>query len=143
MVDPKSIPCSGAPGCVCPACYPQGWPELLTPGQLAEALRLLAWEEPQVPRLPLRLAPGLAERDARIRKLEMERDRLIVALRDCAAHEVNADTCGVCGEHFTDCEAAQQCTDDEVDEHDISTGREPACPGARARVLLAAIVSPT
>ena len=40
------------------------------PQWLVEALTALPWEEVRVQHLPLRLKPGLAERDARIAELE-------------------------------------------------------------------------
>jgi hypothetical protein len=46
------------------------------PDWLAKALTAIPWEEVKVPHLPLRLMPGLAERDARIAELEAEADRL-------------------------------------------------------------------
>jgi hypothetical protein len=63
-------------------------------------------------------------------------DLLRTALADCATNETNPDTCGVCGLHFAECEDEHRAVGDEHDSHDVPTGREPACPGARARVVL-------
>ena len=49
------------------------------------------------------------------------------ALKDCAVSEDNPDTCGVCGEHFDDCEA---------DRRTVGDVEEPDCAGARARLVL-------
>jgi hypothetical protein len=44
------------------------------PEWLAKALSEIPWEEVRIPHLPLRLKPGLAERDERIAELIAERD---------------------------------------------------------------------
>jgi len=56
-----------------------------------------------------------------------ERGRLQAALRDCAIDEDNPDTCGVCGQHFTECDADQRVRGEAT---------EAACAGARARETL-------
>lgn len=51
------------------------------PPEVLEALtKDLTWEEPKVPHLPLRLKPGLAERDQEIDRLRAEIVRLREAL---------------------------------------------------------------
>ena len=72
---------------------------------------------------------GIDELTLRIIELES-------VLEQCATHPVNSDTCGVCGEHFEDCEKDIVCIGDDADEHDIPTGRTFGCPGARARRVL-------
>jgi hypothetical protein len=52
------------------------------------------------------------------------------ALQDCAVDETNPDTCGVCGLHFADCDT------DHRHVGDPDGPLEPACAGARARVLI-------
>ncbi len=52
---------------------------------------------------------------------------LEAALRDCAVNEDNPDTCGVCGQHFTECDADQRVRGEAT---------EAACAGARARETL-------
>ena len=45
-------------------------------------------------------------------------------VHDCAIDEDNPDTCGVCGQHFTECDSDQRVRGDVT---------EAACAGARAR----------
>jgi hypothetical protein len=65
--------------------------------------------------------------------------RFADAARDCGTSVDNPDTCGVCHLHFAECEADEWCVGDEVNEHDIPIGREPACPGARVRAALSVL----
>lgn len=76
------------------------------------------------------LAKQLVETSEKVESgIDVER-----ALAECVVHPINTDTCGVCGEHFAECE-----------EHRASHGDPPftaentfpACPGARGRALLA------
>jgi len=64
---------------------------------------------------------------------------LRAALRDCATHPVNADTCGVCGRHFPECEVDQQFMEAPSMVKDPTLIRQPACAGARAREALRAL----
>lgn len=50
------------------------------PDWLAKALSELPWDEVRVPHLPLRLHPGLAERDARIDAMEADARRMTLML---------------------------------------------------------------
>jgi hypothetical protein len=61
------------------------------------------------------------------------------ALEECSTNQDNPDTCAVCRMHFRECEADERCVGDDDPKTDIPVGREPACPGARARRLLASI----
>jgi hypothetical protein len=83
-----------------------------------------------------RLVAEVRIRGERIAELEDEVRRLREALSDCGTHAINADTCGVCGEHFAFCESDLEAFGDIVDENGIPRGRRFACPGARARALL-------
>lgn len=67
--------------------------------------------------------------------MRQDRDRYRKALQDCARHSINFDTCGVCGQHFDDCESDRAVADEDQPFTDENTF--PACPGARARALLA------
>jgi hypothetical protein len=75
-------------------------------------------------------------------------EKLKATLKDCGTHFVNADTCGVCGKHFHDCEELKSCEEIEVLPSTVShasyilTPSGFACPGARARALLASEVKP-
>ena len=59
---------------------------------------------------------------------------LTAALRDCGTSSDNPDTCAVCKLHFDEC---------EMDVHTYDEAPPyltfPACPGARARTLLASL----
>jgi hypothetical protein len=64
---------------------------------------------------------------------------LEAVLKDCGRHAVNADTCGVCKKHFKECEE-DRIADEDRNGVLIDVGF--ACPGARARELLAASQAP-
>ncbi len=57
--------------------------------------------------------------------------KIAKAAEAAGTHEVNFDTCGVCGLHFEECEV-------ERVSHDDAPGAEtfPACAGARIRSAL-------
>lgn len=69
-------------------------------------------------------------------RLEGKLTAVLTAASDCGTDVNNPDTCGVCRLHFAECEVDQYCVGDEVNEHDVPIGREPACPGARVRAAL-------
>lgn len=56
----------------------------------------------------------------------VEAMKVVAAARHCSTHPVNADTCGVCGQHFADCEEFVVEVIPAV----------PACPGAQVRKAL-------
>ena len=59
--------------------------------------------------------------------LERQTQSLKVALAACAIDEDNPDTCGVCGQHFKECDSDQRVGGEVT---------EAACAGARARETL-------
>jgi hypothetical protein len=64
--------------------------------------------------------------------------KLRAVAEECAVDQQSPDLCGVCGEHFADCEE-DQCAvpaNESENDLDIPTGREPACAGAKMRALL-------
>jgi hypothetical protein len=63
-------------------------------------------------------------------------DMLHAVLVDCGTDTSNPDTCGCCHRHFAECDAHERAVGNVVNEHDIPIGREPACPGGRARAVL-------
>jgi len=67
---------------------------------------------------------------------ESSQEEALKILEACGTSWCNPDTCGVCKLHFHECEEDISCVGDEVDQHDIPTGREFSCAGARARLLL-------
>ncbi len=63
----------------------------------------------------------------RVRSLVAELVHLREAARDCAVSSDNSDTCGVCGKHFSECEAERM----ERDDQGVF-----ACSGARLRAAM-------
>ena len=84
------------------------------------------------------LGVDATEVDDAVRRLLAKEKALREALRDCGTHEINADTCGVCGKHFADCETDTRYAGHMSDpETPVPPPVEYACPGARARAALA------